>query len=98
MHAELIDTALKLACWVDGRAPTQADLRRAISTAYYAIFQFTAQTSAALLAGGKDRQMKRAETQVRRSLAHRDIITACGLAAAPSMGFPKAPRCFKWVA
>ena len=92
MHHELIDTALKLACHVDHLAPTQCDLRRAMSTAYYAIFHFTATSCAKLLAGGQNKSMQRAEAQVFRSLDHKDIQSACALAMKPEMNFPQPIR------
>ena len=53
MHADLLDSAVKLACsGGDGTPPTQADLRRAQSTAYYAVFHFVVEQCADLLHNG----------------------------------------------
>ena len=47
---DLITTARSLT-ELDPRQPTQANLRRAVSTAYYAVFHLLAHTAADLLIG-----------------------------------------------
>ena len=47
---DLIATARSLT-GLDPRKPTQANLRRAVSTAYYAVFHLLARTAADLLIG-----------------------------------------------
>lgn len=57
--------------------PRQAELRRAVSTAYYALFHALARDAADLLVGvGRDRP-DRAWTQVYRALQHGDAKNAC---------------------
>ena len=48
---ELIDTCRKLAPAAATPPPSEADLRRAISTAYYAVFHTLAASNAELIAG-----------------------------------------------
>lgn len=48
---ELIDTCYKLVPMVPAPPPSQADMRRAISTAYYALFHTLAASNAELIAG-----------------------------------------------
>jgi uncharacterized protein (UPF0332 family) len=72
----VITTARKLANASPGK-PRQADLRRAISTAYYAIFHAMAKDVADILLGvGSDRPDK-AWSQTYRSLQHGDARIAC---------------------
>ncbi len=96
MHADLLDSAVKLACSdTGGRPPTQADLRRALSTAYYAAFHFVMIQCADLLTcdpGG--RNLGRAWRQVYRSIKHADVRNACIVAADASYGFPAEIREF----
>ena len=96
MHADLLDSAVKLACsGSDGTPPTKADLRRAQSTAYYAAFHFVMEQCADLLTcdpGGQN--LGRAWRQVYRSIRHADLRNACNSAAAVSYGFPAEIREF----
>jgi uncharacterized protein (UPF0332 family) len=72
----LIVTARKLASASPGK-PRQADLRRAISTAYYALFHAMAKDVADMFVGvGTDRPDK-AWSQTFRSLQHGDARIAC---------------------
>lgn len=91
MHVDLLDSAVKLACSDSGGTPpTQADLRRALSTAYYAAFHFVMAQCADLLTcdpGGQT--IGRAWHQVYRSVKHVDVRNACNVAADASYGFPK---------
>src|ERR1019366_6311415 len=82
---DLIVTARRLAKANPAR-PRQADLKRAVSTAYYALFHALARQCADLLTGvGQDRSDP-AWTQVYRSLEHGVARNACKAAA--NTGFP----------
>jgi uncharacterized protein (UPF0332 family) len=71
------------------RRPTQANLRRATSAAYYAMFHCLARASADLLVGGEsaDRSQS-AWKQVYRAIDHGTANTACRDGAAVAK-FPK---------
>ena len=71
---DLIETAIGLA-GLDQRRPTQANLRRAVSTAYYAVFHSLARTAADGLIGQKTG--KEAWHQVYRALEHGKARSAC---------------------
>ena len=96
MHADLLDSAVKLACTGSGGAPpTPADLRRALSTAYYSAFHFVMAQCADLLTcdpGGQN--LGRAWRQVYRSIKHADVRNACNAAADTAYGFPAEVRDF----
>ena len=71
---DLIETARRLA--QPGAAqPTQADLRRAVSTAYYALFHCLAAAAADLLTGSSSRGPE--WHQVYRALEHGKAKRAC---------------------
>lgn len=72
---DLLNTARGLAK-VGPRRPTQANLRRATSTAYYAMFHCLASSSADLLIG-KTRRRSLAWHQVYRGLEHGTARKAC---------------------
>jgi uncharacterized protein (UPF0332 family) len=85
VHDDLIATARRLAKANPAR-PRQADLKRAVSTAYYALFHALARQCADLLVGvGQDRSAQ-AWTQVYRSLEHGVAKNSC--VAAAKQGFP----------
>ena len=68
---ELIDTCHKLVPTVPARPPSQADMRRAISTAYYALFHTLAVSNAELIAGQPQSNMSSyAWERVYRRLDH----------------------------
>ena len=69
----LIETARRLA-ESNGAQPTQADLRRAVSTAYYALFHCLAGTGADLLTGSSESPEWH---QVYRALEHGKARSAC---------------------
>ena len=96
MHADLLDSEVKLACTdSSGTPPTQTDLRRALSTAYYALFHFVIAQCADLLTcdpGGQN--LDRAWRQVYRSIRHSDVRNACNLAADAIYGFPAEVQAF----
>ena len=75
--ADLIKTAKLLAKASRGK-PSQANLRRAASSAYYALFHCLAKTCADLLLGGSNAQRgERAWRQAYRALEHRNAKNAC---------------------
>ena len=96
MHVALLESALKLACESeDGEPASQSDLRRSISTAYYAAFHFVLGECADLLTcdeGGIG--LNRAWRQVYRSIAHAAVKKACNRATDRTMSFPVEIRDF----
>ena len=88
MQSELLNSAIKLLLTVGSDHPSQGDCRRAVSTAYYALFHFISENSASILSGGKSKRLSRAKTQVYRSLDHRDMILACTCVKGPGREFP----------
>ncbi len=76
--SDLLATARELLSPPRGGPPTEASLRRAISSAYYALFHFLARECADLLigAGGSDRS-DAAWRQVYRALEHGPAKTKC---------------------
>lgn len=73
----LIGTARKLVPQSGGR-PTQADLRRGISTAYYAVFHALAKCAADNLVGAtKKSRPNKAWVEVYRGLGHGTCKQAC---------------------
>ena len=85
----MIVTARKLAN-ASPKKPRQADLRRAISTAYYALFHAMAKDAADMLVGvGLDRPDK-AWAHTYRALQHGDAKTACQ--AVRNLNFPNNIR------
>jgi uncharacterized protein (UPF0332 family) len=81
----LIATARKLAK-ASPQKPRQADLKRAVSTAYYALFHAMAKDAADMLVGVGPRRPGKAWTQTYRALQHGDAKNACTLAR--NLGFP----------
>jgi hypothetical protein len=83
----LIVTARRLAR-ASPQKPRQSDLKRAISTAYYALFQAIAKDAADVLVGaGKDRPGK-AWNQTYRALQHGEAKNGC--VQARNLGFPES--------
>lgn len=79
LSSELITTARQLA-HVHQRRPRQADLRRSISTSYYAVFHELAEVAANRLIGTSSSPQKTpAWARVYRALNHQMIKKACGL-------------------
>lgn len=66
------------------RRPRQASLRRAVSTAYYALFHLLAAEAAARFLTGVDRQPLRAQLQ--RAFAHTTMAEACKEIRKPNGG------------
>lgn len=79
--SDLLLIAHQLAIGVVGNRrgrPRQAELRRAVSTAYYALFHTLARCGADLVAGStKQHRSQRAWQQVYRSLDHRETRKRC---------------------
>ena len=70
------------------RKPKQADLRRAISTAYYALFHAFALDAANLLFGGAGKELEAAWAQTYRALDHGAAKKACAQVRAPEFPLP----------
>jgi uncharacterized protein (UPF0332 family) len=81
----LIVTARKLARASPSK-PRQADLKRAISTAYYALFHAFAKDASDMLVGVGANRPDKAWTHLYRSLQHGDAKNACK--AVRNLGFP----------
>lgn len=76
-----------------GRKPRQADLRRAVSSAYYAVFHALAKTCADVLVGKtKSKRPNKAWVEVYRGLDHGIAKTACERAG--NVAFPQAIKDF----
>ncbi len=75
----LIATARKLCARVDGKPPTQADLRRALSTAYYAQFHALSRICADTLAGVEHDANRNNDAcdESYRGLIHGIVVEAC---------------------
>ena len=67
--------------------PRQADLRRAVSTSYYAAFHVLAQDCADRLVGTSPQRSDAAWRQTYRALDHGPAKKACE--QAPNLGFPR---------
>jgi uncharacterized protein (UPF0332 family) len=80
----LIVTARHLAI-ASPRRPRQADLRRAVSTAYYALFHAIAKDAADLLVGSGPARADRAWVHAYRGLDHGFAKNACK--EVPKLGF-----------
>ena len=77
LYKTLLETAVKLAEVSRGR-PRQADLRRAESTLYYAMFHYLAQCCADTLVGySRKHRSKHAWRQVYRALKHGPARARC---------------------
>ena len=83
----MIVTARRLAI-ASPKKPRQADLKRAISAAYYALFHAMAKDAAELLVGVGPTKPGKAWSQVYRSLEHTAAKTACK--AVRNLGFPQS--------
>jgi len=83
---DLIGTARRLAK-ASPQRPRQADLKRGISTAYYALFHMLAGECADLLLGTGQARGTPAWVQVYRALEHGIAKNACK--NAPTRGFPQ---------
>ncbi|MFW6027795.1 MAG: hypothetical protein ACOC91_03215 [bacterium] len=78
MHQEFLETARALA-GTARRKPRQAELRRAVSTAYYAMFHALCEMCANALNGTRSPdRCERAWVQTYRALEHNLAAEACG--------------------
>lgn len=84
---DLLATAQKLAK-ASPKKPKQADLRRAVSTAYYALFHTIAEDGANLLVGAGANVPDKAWAQAYRALDHGTAKAACQQVR--NLGFPPA--------
>jgi hypothetical protein len=74
-YSHLLEQADKLIGLTPSGAPRQADLRRAISTAYYALFHFAMAAASDMAVGrGIRRTAPDLYTRVYRSLDHKDFV------------------------
>jgi len=75
LPSELLDQA-RLLAFKEPRRPKQASLRRAVSTAYYALFHFVGEQSAGTLlgAGPANREYR---DLARRAIAHTKLMDVC---------------------
>lgn len=87
MHKQLLATASALAKRT--QTPIQADLKRAVSTAYYAMFHALCETCANALVGTKspDRP-ERAWSQTYRAVEHGATRSACDRCKSANYQFP----------
>jgi uncharacterized protein (UPF0332 family) len=90
--AQLVAQASRLVSPHGRRPPTQADLRRAISNAYYALYHGIV-AAAADQTVGKAHRTTHLYALVYRSIAHRNIRNLCEIIARD----PKSPKYLKYV-
>jgi uncharacterized protein (UPF0332 family) len=84
---DLLVTARRLAK-ASPKKPRQADLKRAVSTAYYALFHAMAKNAADMVAGTGANKAEKAWAQVYRAMDHGFAKNACKEVA--KLGFPSA--------
>lgn len=84
LSRDLLTTARRLARASPSK-PRQADLRRAVSTAYYALFHALAKECADRFVGTSSRRSPDAWTQAYRAVDHGPAKNACGEAG--NLGF-----------
>jgi len=75
MHKDLIDLARSLA-EIDNRRPRQASLRRAVSTAYYAVFHYLVDEVCCAQIGTQNSQRKHRYV-LARAFVHTSMKEAC---------------------
>ncbi|AVA25808.1 hypothetical protein [Rhizobium sp. NXC24] len=83
MSNDLIATARRLAK-ASPKRPRQSDLKRGVSTAYYALFHCLARECADLLVGAGDSRSDAAWVQMYRALEHGISRNACKVTATKS--------------
>ena len=95
MHLELLLTSRRL---IDerkgGGQASLMDLRRAVSSAYYALFHFVAQSCTDVFLPTSQKSLSRAKRQAYRSIDHRDVRNACVLTKDIKYGSPHGIREF----
>lgn len=92
LHNDLLNTARHLLGGTGGIPLPQTDIRRAVSTGYYALFHFVSYFCTEALFLGATGRFSRAKNQAYRSLDHRGILDACRRAQNKDMGFTKEIR------
>lgn len=75
MHDDLLEQARQLATWDAGR-PRQANLRRAVSSAYYAVFHFLIDQSCRNVMGALHAQREYRQV-LGRAFSHSSMKNAC---------------------
>ena len=75
MHADLLAQAIQLAT-LDPKKPKQANLRRAVSAAYYAVFHFLVQNACRIMIGTQHSQAAFRHV-LGRAYTHTNIKQAC---------------------
>jgi hypothetical protein len=89
----LVETAKTLCPATGTRKPKQADLRRSVSAAYYAVFHHLARTCADVLVGtSKAKRPNKAWVEVYRGLDHGAAKNACQ--GAGNVAFPQGIKDF----
>lgn len=92
MYSDLLDQAKSLAT-LDAKKPKQANLRRAISSTYYALFHFLVEEECRLIIGTQHGQLPYRQV-LGRAFEHQTMKEACGsfsggtLKAAVAKGLP----------
>lgn len=89
LHEELLDTAEFLAFF----GQNEGDVRRSISTSYYALFHWLAKCCADMLVGSQA-SPSRAWLHVYRRLQHRRVATRCHRLQGNHQDFPPALQRF----
>jgi hypothetical protein len=79
---DLLHQAHHLAVWDEGR-PRQANLRRSISSAYYALFHLLAAASVRLTVPASPNEL---QSRVARSISHTEMKDACVSVLKPNPG------------
>jgi uncharacterized protein (UPF0332 family) len=93
MHADLIAQAKRL-CKLDPNKPKQANLRRAVSAAYYALFHFLCDQACRAVIGSTNAQAPYRQVLM-RAFSHAAVYAACNsfsggnLKGSVSRGLPK---------
>jgi hypothetical protein len=87
-------TARRLIETESGDQARRLDLRRAVSSSYYALFHLVAQSCTEIFLPKRSKALSRARQQAYRSIDHRDIKAACVLTKDPKYGSPRAMREF----
>ncbi len=75
-------------CHADETSPSETDLRRSVSTAYYALFHHISARCVELIGRSEDKSLSRAKNQIYRSIGHGDILGACKKSKDLDLDFP----------
>lgn len=75
---------------IDSDPLPAAQVSRAVSTAYYTIFEHVCSAASELLIGGNSEQyLTRAKGHLRRSIGHKALVARCRSAQNEKYGFPE---------